>query len=98
MGEDGTGGSVVVSESGYSFGDVRFTLRPLTYSQFVAGGSSLQLDMLIPLRPRAAASGERVTQPSWLPSSDTACGMWGFSPHAHPPLMLHVALGVQKFK
>ena len=64
VGEDGTGGNVVVSESGYSFGDVRFTLRPLTYSQFVAGGSSLQLDTLIPLRPRAAASGERVTQPS----------------------------------
>lgn len=60
VGEDGTGGSVLVTKSGYSFGDVNFNLRPLTYGEYISIASSGSLDLLFPLRPQAEASGQEL--------------------------------------
>ena len=58
VGEDGTGGTVLVTKTGFSFGDVNFTLRPLTYDEYISIVSIGSLDRLFPLRPQAEASGE----------------------------------------
>ena len=55
------GGDFVISESGYRFGDVHFTLRPLTYTDYqsITGND---LDELFPRRPGAASGGANEAQ------------------------------------
>lgn len=54
-------GDFVISESGYRFGDVHFTLRPLTYADYqtITGND---LDVLFPRRPGAASGGANNAQ------------------------------------
>ena len=54
--EDGISGSVRVFKSGYSFGEVSFSLQPLTYAQYRSISSSGDLDSRFPFRPPTAAS------------------------------------------
>ena len=48
---------VVISETGYSFGDVRLNVRPLTYSEYRTTIAGRDLDEIFPRQP-AEASGE----------------------------------------
>ena len=52
--EGGSGGSVEVSKTGYSFGEVNFSLRPLTYSEYPSFKDNL--DSLLPFTPLTEAS------------------------------------------
>jgi hypothetical protein len=54
--EGGSGGSVEVSKTGYSFGEVNFSLRPLTYSEYPSFKDNL--DSLLPFTPLTEASSE----------------------------------------
>lgn len=58
VGEDGTGEFVSISKIGYSFGSVSFTLRPMTYSEYL--DSEDNLDQLFPFRPPIEASCKMV--------------------------------------
>ena len=54
--EDGSGGGdVLISESGYTFGDVNFVVRPLTYTEYESM-TGRGLSMLFPQRPAPASS------------------------------------------
>ena len=52
--EGDSGGSVEISKTGYSFGEVKFTLRPLTYTEYLSFEDNL--DSLYPFRPLTEAS------------------------------------------
>ena len=52
--EGGSGDSVEVTKTGYSFGEVKFTLRPLTYTEYLSFEDNL--DSLSPFRPPTEAS------------------------------------------
>ena len=55
MNEDGTGGgNFVIVEQGYSFGDVSFIVRPLTYARYESF-TGRDLNQLFPRRPTAAS-------------------------------------------
>lgn len=58
VGEDGTGGIVSIAKIGYSFGSVSFSLRPLTYTEYLALEDDL--DQLFPFRPPVEASCKMV--------------------------------------
>ena len=56
--EDGNGGgNVLISETGYTFGDVNFAVRPLTYDEY-ENMTGRGLSTLFPQRPAPASSGK----------------------------------------
>ena len=64
VGEDGSAsGNIEVTKTGYSFGEVSFSLIPLTYSEYTSEveDTSVEeeqnLDTLFPLHPITPASG-----------------------------------------
>ena len=57
--EDGTSGeSIIISETGYTFGDVNFTVTPLTYTQYQAI-TGRDLNEFFPQLPPGASGGTR---------------------------------------
>lgn len=61
VGEDGSGEFVAVTKTGYSFEEVEFYLRTLTYSEYQSLTGRADLDTVFPLRPQTEASGETLT-------------------------------------
>ena len=61
--EDGTGANIAVSKIGYSFGEINFVLRALTYSEYesIITDNDEALDNLFPLRPSTAADSKTHT-------------------------------------